>query len=416
MFTVNYDFQPKDTVFVVIDGTRIEKGKVLTVKIKTYVNDVPLLVTTITYSVLLSDSGEGTVTLDASLVFGTLQEAADYVAGYLTPTPTPTLTATVTPTISITPTISTTPDITPTVTPTLTVTPTVTGTAAITPTVTPTATVTPPPTVTPSVTPVIQALYILEDNGPIDSIVSQHTLGTINVMSTAAPDNASYNVTTQAKKPSGLFIDTSGTRMFILDRDTLTLYRYNLVIARDVYSAVYTGDSYTFEESTHNVIKEIAFNPTGDRLYVIRDQGDDEIHQHDLGIAWDLSTVGIAYGVLLITPERVANGFYFGDGGSKLYLCGDSTLHIFQYDLSVAYDITTALISQSLSVDIASYMIEGVSLSASGSEMFVYVDGHFRTYSLPAPWTITNAIMQGEVGTYSPAGIGQGRSFNLQLF
>ena len=119
MFNVNYDFQPGDTVFVVIDNTRVEEGTVLTVKFKIYEDDTPIIVTVITYSILLADSGEGTVVLDSTDVFATLEEATDAVSGYLTPTPTPT----VTPTFTVTPTVTPTFTPTPTVTPTFTVTP-----------------------------------------------------------------------------------------------------------------------------------------------------------------------------------------------------------------------------------------------------------------------------------------------------
>jgi len=415
MFNVNYDFQPGDTVFVVIDDTRVEEATVLTVKFKIYEDDTPVIVTVITYSVLLADAGEGTAVLDSSDIYATLQEAADAVSGFLTPTPTPTVTATVTPTISITPSISTTPAITPTVTGTPAITPTVTGTPVVTPTNTVTPTLTPTVTVTPSVTPVLQYLYILEDNDPLDALVSQHILSTSNVMSSASSDS-SFNISAQSQKPSGIFIDASSARMFVLDRDSRTLFRYVLAVPGQISSAVYSNDSHTFTESTHNRIKEIIFNPTGTRLYIIRDQGDDEIHQHDLGVAWDLSTVSTSYDVLSINPERVGDGIFFGDAGTKLYLCGNNSLKVYRFDLTSAYDILTATLSQSLDIAVASEIIEGTSLSTAGDLLFVYVDGIFRTYDLVAPWDLTNAVMQGSIGTYAPSGVGQGRAYSLQQF
>jgi hypothetical protein len=416
MPTIDYDFQPGDQVFVIIDDTRVEEATILTVEFKVYEDDTPVIVTVVTYSVLLADAGEGTVVLDSSDVFATLQEASDAVSGFLTPTPTMTVTPTLTPTTSITPSISATPAGTPAVTSTATVTPTVTATATVTPTTTVTPTLTPTVTVTPSVTPITQSLYIVESNDLVNSIVSQHTLGTINVMSSATPNNTSFNVTAQATNPAGLFIDDSRTRMFILDQNTLTLFQYVLIIPGEVNSAVYTGDSHTFAASTHNVIKEILFNPSGTRLYIIRDQGDDEIHQHDLGDGWNLSTVSTSYDVLRINPERIGNGMVFGDSGTKLYVTGGNSLKVYRFDLTSAYDILTATFSQFLDIHVASERIEGTSLSAAGDILFVYVDGIFRTYDLTSSWTLPNAVIRGAVGTYAPTGIGQGRAYNLQQF
>lgn len=416
MPTIDYDFQPGDQVFVVIDDTRVEEATVLTVEFKVYEDDTPIIVTVVTYSILLADAGEGTVVLDSSDVYATLQEASAAVGGFLTPTPTPTVTPTLTPTTSITPSISATPAGTPVVTGTPTVTPTTTGTPTVTPTVTVSPTLTPTPTITPSNTPVIQSLYIVESRDPVNSLVSQHTMGTINVMSSATPNNTSFNVTAQVTDPSGIFIDNSRTKMFILDRDTRTLFRYTLVLPGQVNTAVYTGDFHSFAPSTHNVIKEILFNPTGTRLYTIRDQGDDEVHQHDLGSPWDLSTVSTSYDTLSINPERVADGIFFGDSGTKLYVCGNNSLKVYRFDLTSAYDILTATFNQFLDISVASERIEGASLSSAGDILFVYVDGIFRTYDLASPWTLPNAVIRGAIGTYAPTGIGQGRSYNLQQF
>jgi hypothetical protein len=114
MFTLNYDFQPGDRVFVVIDGTRTEAGTVLTVKFKIYQDSTGTIIQVIDYAIILDDAGEGTVTLDSSVVFDTLEEAGDYVRNFLTPTPTVTITPTAT--------VTSTPTVTPTITPTNTAT------------------------------------------------------------------------------------------------------------------------------------------------------------------------------------------------------------------------------------------------------------------------------------------------------
>ncbi len=109
MFTLNYDFQPGDRVFVVIDGTRVEAGTVLNVKFKIYDDENDILVEDVVYTVLLDDEGEGTVAQDSTTVFETLDEAGDFISNFLTPTPTVTAAITPTPTVTVTPTVSVTP-------------------------------------------------------------------------------------------------------------------------------------------------------------------------------------------------------------------------------------------------------------------------------------------------------------------
>ena len=102
MFTIDYSFQPGNTVFVVIEDTRIESGTIVNVKFKVYEED-EAIVTKVIYKVASLDEDEGTVDVESTVVFLTTDEAADYVSNFLTPTPTATLTPTVTPTVTPTP-------------------------------------------------------------------------------------------------------------------------------------------------------------------------------------------------------------------------------------------------------------------------------------------------------------------------
>ena len=474
MFTLNYDFQPGDTVFVVIDGTRVEEGTVLNVKFKIYLDPMDMLVEKIDYTILLADADEGTVTQDSTTVFATLAEAGDYISNFLTPTPTvtptttptvtPTITPTVTPTISITPsvsptatvtpTISVTPTITPTVTASVTVTPTVTPTQGATPTVTPTPEVTPSvtasvtptvtasvtvtptvtptvtstatPTVTPSVTAsptvtptpsvssISQSLLILEDEPA--PIISQHTLTVPNTMSSAIAENITYDISTVVSDPSGMYTDESGTRLIVLDNNSCTVHRFQLSTPWSLNTASYTGDFYKFNDDSHLNMREVFFNPTGTRLFIINDNGQEEVHQHDLSVAWDLSSINPGFVSLDIRPQGEGTGLYFGDSGTKLYISGNTNHRVEQFNLSVPYDISTAVFNQFLSITIASETVESLALSATGDKLFVYVDGNIRTYLLGTNWNVSTGTLEGTNGTYNPTGIGRGRSINLELY
>ena len=103
----------------------------------------------------------------------------------ITNTATPTVTPTVTPTITASPTATVTPTVTQTVTPTISVTPTITPTVTFTVTPTVTQTVTPTISVTPSVTPTIS---LTPSNTPPVSFTPTATLTpTISVTPTQEP-------------------------------------------------------------------------------------------------------------------------------------------------------------------------------------------------------------------------------------
>lgn len=242
MFTIDYDFQPGDSVFVVIDDVRVEGGVVLNVKFKVY-EDTDSIVTKVIYKIELNDAGEGTVDLDSGDVFATSDEAADRVSSFITPTPsptqtvTPTITATVTPsptvdvspslTANVTPTPTVTQTVTPTFTPTLTptqtvtptftptagstppVTPTFTATQTVTPTVTSTATPTPTPTVTPSPSDISNVLQFLANWDGTNGQTS-FTEASSNAAVATFVGNAQLDTSQQRFGSASLRVDGSG--------------------------------------------------------------------------------------------------------------------------------------------------------------------------------------------------------------
>jgi len=92
--------------------------------------------------------------------------------------------------------------------------------------------------------------------------------------------------------------------------------------------------------------------------------------------------------------------FVFGDGGSKMYLCGNET-NVFQYNLSTPYDLSTASFSgNSLSGSFVS-----LDIGDGGSTLVVSDSGNsqFAEYDLSTAWDITSA---SQVNTFVPSEFG----------
>ena len=234
-------------------------------------------------------------------------------------------------------------------------------------------------------------------------------------MSSASADNIELPLP-QVKEASGMYTDESGQRLFVLDNEDNTLYRYELSTPWSLNTAVDSGDSYTFMGDAHANMREVFFDPTGTMLYIINDNGPDSVYQHSLGVAWDLSTINPAFVELDIRPEGLGTCLYFGDAGSKMYVCGNNNHRVEQYNLGTPYDISTAALNQFLSISIASERVESLALSATGDKLFVYVDSDVRTYALASNWNVSSGSLEGLAGTYSPIGIGRARSMNLELY
>ena len=234
--------------------------------------------------------------------------------------------------------------------------------------------------------------------------------------SSAISDNVEYNISSLVDDPTGMYTDATGTRVIVLDNSSNTLFRLELATPWAIGTASYTGDSYTFTDDDHFNMKEVSFDPTGTIVYIINDNGTDEVHQHILGGAWNLSSINTAFVSLDVRPESQGTGLVFGDSGSKMYICGNATHRVEQYNLLTPYDIDTATLNQFISIAITSDRLEAVALSTLGDKMFVYVDGDIRTYILGTDWNVATGVLEGNNGTYNPIGIGQGRSINLEPY
>ena len=118
MFQAEYDFQPGDRVYVVLEADNsIQAGVVTQVNGNIFVDEEGVVTTEITYLILVDDDAAATL-LTSDRIFATLDEAIDFVQDLITPTPEITQTYTPTPTVGITHAVTQTPTVTATPSPT----------------------------------------------------------------------------------------------------------------------------------------------------------------------------------------------------------------------------------------------------------------------------------------------------------
>lgn len=123
-------------------------------------------------------------------------------------------------------------------------------------------------------------LYLLDGRG--NQIVYEYTLSTPYDISTASYSANSFDVSSQASNATGIRFKPDGTRMFICDTDTPDgIYQYELAVAWDVSSAVYSTVSFDVSGQASNPFG-MEFKPDGLRFYIV-DDANDAIFQYDIG-------------------------------------------------------------------------------------------------------------------------------------
>jgi len=94
------------------------------------------------------------------------------------------------------------------------------------------------------------------------------------------------------------------------------------------------------------------------------------------------------------TQESTPQGIYFKNDGTRFYIIGTTADSIFQYDLSTAWDLTTAVYN-SVSLSVSARDSGPIDTFISPDGLILYVAGGTNDaiyrYNLPTPWDLTGA-------------------------
>lgn len=212
-------------------------------------------------------------------------------------------------------------------------------------------------------------------------------------LANASYDSVSFFVGTQDTVPTGLTFSTDGTNAYVAGPSQDKVFQYTLSTAWDLSTASYANKSLTVSGQAL-LSGAIAFKNDGTSLYVL-DRNLDDVFQYDLTTAWDVSTASYASKSMDATSQDTApRGMYFKPDGTKVYIAGDTNASIFQYALSTAWDISTGSYeSKSFSVNTQTAYPCGVYLSPDGYKMFVAAttEGDIFQYSLSTAWDVSTA-------------------------
>jgi DNA-binding beta-propeller fold protein YncE len=192
--------------------------------------------------------------------------------------------------------------------------------------------------------------------------------------------------------PESVYLSPDGMKMYLPSSVGDKIAQYNLTSAWDISTAGYYQSTSTAKQETYP--RGVFFNPDGTKMYVTGDNTN-SILQYNLTSAWDISTAGY-YTFASVAAGSIARGnVFFDSDGLKMYVVNDTANTIARYDLSIAWDITTASASPVASTSTAAQDATptGVFLKNDGTKMYVTGDTNDRVYeyNLTSAWDISTA-------------------------
>lgn len=211
-------------------------------------------------------------------------------------------------------------------------------------------------------------MYIIGQNA---DAVFQYGLSTAWDLSTASYDSVSADVSGQEDAPTSVFFKSDGTSFYIVGTTNDTVYQYNMTTAWDLSTASYASKSadVSGQETSPRCVR---FKSDGTSFYVAG-TASDSISQYDMTTAWDVSTASYASKQLDVSAQEVSPfTFDFSPNGDKVWLVGTSDT-VREYTLSTAWDISTGSHESSVSFTTSNEDATAISMTfkSDGSKMYL---------------------------------------------
>jgi hypothetical protein len=216
--------------------------------------------------------------------------------------------------------------------------------------------------------------------------VWQYALSTANDITTASYESKNFNVTDNS--PTGIHFKPDGTKMFVVGYQTNAVFQYTLSTAWDVSTASYTNVNFSVN-GQETFPTSITFKDDGTAFYIIG-YSSETVYKYNLSTAWDLSTASYASQSFTVTPQAsVPRAVQFNPTGTKMFISDDTNGNtsapwagIYEYNLSTAWDVSTATYSNNfLSFQTTNdYNFEGFSFVANGTKVWAHSRSGNKAY------------------------------------
>jgi len=209
-------------------------------------------------------------------------------------------------------------------------------------------------------------------------------------LANASYDGVSFSVTTQEFSPTGLFFKPDGTKMYIIGNSGDEVDEYNLSTAWDLSTASLL-QSFTVG-TQESLPSGMFFKPDGTKMYIIGTSGDD-INEYSLSTAWDVSTATYLQNFGVVGQDTNPQGLFFKPDGTKLYVVGSTGDSVYEYNLSTAWDISTTSYLQLFSVVTQETQPQGLVFNPEGTKMYIIGQSgdDVNEYDLSTAWDVTTA-------------------------
>jgi hypothetical protein len=210
-------------------------------------------------------------------------------------------------------------------------------------------------------------------------------------ISTASYSGVNFRFGTEEATPTGLFFKPDGLKMYVVGSTGDDVNEYNLSVAWDVTTATYLQTKSVAAQDTSP--EDVFFKPDGLKMYVIGAKND-AVYEYDLSSAWNISTATYVTSKSISAQETGPVGLFFKPDGLKMYIVGTVSDAVIEYDLSSAWQVSSATFLQQFSISAQEPACSALFFKSDGLKMYVLgrtTPCKVFEYTLSSAWNVSTA-------------------------
>ena len=159
-------------------------------------------------------------------------------------------------------------------------------------------------------------------------------------ITTAGAQQVSFDLQTQDNQMNGHTWKADGLTFWAVGAQFDAVYEYTLTTAWDLNTASYSGNSFSIATQA-TLARSIYFKPDGTSFY-ISDDLSNSVWQYNMSTAYDITTATVAGSISVNSQDSSVWGLLFANNGLSFTIAGNANDALFSYNLTTAWDITTA--------------------------------------------------------------------------
>lgn len=181
-----------------------------------------------------------------------------------------------------------------------------------------------------------------------------------------------------------------GSKMFVVGETNDTVHAYDINSTWAIDSSTYAGVSF-YVGSNEPVPEVIAVNTLGSKMYVYG--ANNSIIEFDVLSAWNIDTSTYQGNTLLVSSQDTnMRSLEFNDDGTKMFMLGLTNRKIFGYNISSAWNISTASYTGvTFSVSGELFNPTGLAFKSDGTSMVVINQTKASMYYIDSAWDLNSA-------------------------